>query len=72
MLIRNLVPWVGDRFEYNPGDVVEVPDSVGRDRIAAGIAVEDDGAPRAQPVHQLPPAASTEQDDKARGKRGGK
>ena len=43
MLIKNLVPWAGDRFSYNPGDVIDMPPDVAEARIKAGVAVAHDG-----------------------------
>ena len=38
MLIVNLVSWAGDDFSAAPGDVLDLPDDVAADRIAAGLA----------------------------------
>jgi hypothetical protein len=38
MKVKNLVPWAGEEFNYVPGDVVELPDAVAKDRIEAGLA----------------------------------
>lgn len=38
MKVRNLVPWAGDRWVYEPGQIVELETPVARARIAAGLA----------------------------------
>ena len=37
------MPWAGDRFSYNPGDVIDMPPDVAEARIKAGVAVAHDG-----------------------------
>lgn len=36
--VVNLVAWGGADFNFMPGDLVEMPDDMASDRIAAGIA----------------------------------
>jgi hypothetical protein len=43
MLIKNLVAWAGDRFSYEPGDVIEMPEEIALPRIDAGLAAAHDG-----------------------------
>lgn len=38
MLIRNLSPWAGPNFSFVYGDIIDVPDQTGADRIAGGVA----------------------------------
>lgn len=43
MLVKNLVPWAGERFSYNPGDVIDMPEDMAKARIEAGLASPHDG-----------------------------
>lgn len=56
MLVKNLVNWAGDRFVYEPGDLIEMPNDVALARIEAGLAVPHDGKPE-KPVPKMHPAA---------------
>lgn len=72
MRIRTLVAWVGTTFSYEPGDIIEVDDRTGRDRIDASLAVEDNGQPLEPVVHTLPPPAADPEKAAGKGKRGDK
>lgn len=65
MLIKNLEPWAGENFVFSPGDVIEVPTNVGRDRIKAGVAAEHDGKGETPKVLTLPPAKDAPKAEKA-------
>ena len=38
MRVRNLVPWAGDRWLYEPGQIVDLDPQTAKARIAAGLA----------------------------------
>jgi hypothetical protein len=40
MLVKTLVSWAGRNFSYAPGDTVDIPDNVARERIGRGLCVE--------------------------------
>lgn len=50
MLVRNLVAWAGDGFSYVDGDVIDMPDAIAADRIAAGLAETARGPGRGRSV----------------------
>jgi len=57
MRITSLVSWAGPLFEVQPGDTVDVPEDVARDRIAAGLAEPE--IPLVEPVAPLNPPRRT-------------
>ena len=58
MLVKNLVSWAGQNFNYEPGELIEMPDAMAKARIKAGLAVESDGKPDlpVRKMHQAEPS----------------
>ena len=56
MKVRNLVPWAGPNFSYQPDDEIELPDDVAQARIEAGLCAAIEEKPAGKAAKAAPKA----------------